>query len=104
MSGSELPNTYKSLKLRRKGRALYVTIDNPPINLITKSLLVDLIGFSQWAEKDRESTVIIFESTNPDFFIAHFDVEVLLDIEEDSRTGPIDSLTVFDELCLIKYS
>lgn len=100
MSGSELPNTYKSLKLRRKGRALYVTIDNPPINLITKSLLVDLIGFSQWAEKDPESTVIIFESTNPDFFIAHFDVEVLLDIEEDSRTGPIDSLTVFDELCL----
>ena len=92
---------YNHLTVRRSqnGRALYVKIDNPPINLITKSLLIDLIKFSQWAEKDEESTVLVLESSNPDFFIAHFDVEALLEIDSESRTGPANSLTVFDELC-----
>ncbi|MEC7845180.1 MAG: enoyl-CoA hydratase/isomerase family protein [Actinomycetota bacterium] len=94
-----ITENYNHLAVRRIGRALYATIDNPPINLITKSLLIDLIKFSQWVEEDEESTVLVLESSNPDFFIAHFDVEALLEIDSESRTGPVNSLTVFDELC-----
>jgi enoyl-CoA hydratase/carnithine racemase len=90
---------YKHLDVKRDGRALHVSINNPPINLITKSLLIDLIKFSQWAEEDEGSTIVVLKSNNPDFFIAHFDVEALLEMDAESRTGAVNSLTVFDEMC-----
>ncbi len=99
MSDDPASNEYDHLEVRRTGRAIRVSINNPPINLITKSLLIDLIRFSEWAEKDNSSTIVVLESRNPDFFIAHFDVEALLEMDSGTRTGPVDSLTVFDEMC-----
>jgi len=55
----------------------FVTIDNPPINLMTLDLVEELVSLTFEISMDDEIKVIVFQSANPDFFIAHFDVSVL---------------------------
>ncbi|MEM7365741.1 MAG: enoyl-CoA hydratase/isomerase family protein [Pseudomonadota bacterium] len=54
------------------------TIDNPPINLITRTLFQDLNRLSEQLETDEGVIVVVLQSANPDFFIAHYDVELIL--------------------------
>lgn len=70
---------FKFLKIRidPKGVA-WVTIDNPPINVLSLQLLAELSRFSLKVAKDDDVRVIVFDSADPDFFIAHFDVDSLL--------------------------
>ena len=98
MSESEAPE-YNHLHLFSEGQVLWVTIDNPPINLITKSLLVDLIQLSYWLENDTEHIVVVFQSANPNFFLAHFDVTALLGDQTDQQNSEDQDLNIFDGLC-----
>ena len=98
MSESEDPE-YNHLHLFSEGQVLWVTIDNPPINLITKSLLVDLIQLSYWLENDTEHIVVVFQSANPNFFLAHFDVTALLGVQTDQQNSEDQDLNIFDGLC-----
>ena len=90
---------YKHLTIYSKKGIIWVTIDNPPINLITKSLLSDLIRLSLWLEKEEESIVVVFQSANPDFFLAHFDVTTLLEAPVEAAETATDELNIFDQLC-----
>jgi len=54
------------------------TIDNPPINLITLGLFGELAGLAKQIAADPDVRVLVLRSDNPDFFIAHFDVEAIL--------------------------
>ena len=98
MSESETPS-YNHLQLFSESQVLWVTIDNPPINLITKSLLVDLIRLSNWLENDTEHIVVVFQSANPNFFLAHFDVTALLGDQNDQQNSEDHELNIFDALC-----
>ena len=98
MSESEDPE-YNHLHLFSEGQVLWVTIDNPPINLITRSLLVDLIRLSYWLENDTEHIVVVFQSANPNFFLAHFDVTALLGDHTDQQNSEDQELNIFDGLC-----
>ena len=98
MSDNKEP-LYRHLHISCESRVLYVTIDNPPINLITKSLLVDLIKFSEWLVTDENNTVVVFQSANPNFFIAHFDVEALLEQPTEPKPKYLVELNIFDQLC-----
>ena len=51
-----------------------VTFDHPPINTITLDTIRDLRCFVDTAETDPEVRVIVFDSANPDFFLAHYGV------------------------------
>jgi enoyl-CoA hydratase/carnithine racemase len=51
-----------------------VTLDNPPINLVDPVMIVELHHLLTEIEQDRQVAVVVFESANPEFFIAHFDV------------------------------
>ncbi|SAL09709.1 short chain enoyl-CoA hydratase [Caballeronia sordidicola] len=53
-------------------------LHNPPINLLDGDLLLDLCDLLDQAEADSELRVIVFESADPDFFIAHLDVHGFL--------------------------
>ncbi len=55
-----------------------VTLDHPPINLLDAAMIGDLDRLSRELEGDREVRVVLFESADPEFFIAHADVELLL--------------------------
>ncbi len=90
-----LGDDYRHLTVETDGRIVWITIDNPPINLITVDLLRDLLRVSARVEADDESTVVVLQSANPDFFIAHFDVTALQQAPSDPPDRPTE-LNPFD--------
>ena len=68
---------YRFLKIRVDRGVAFVTIDNPPINLLTLELSAELLRLAGEILADEEVRVTVFDSANPEFFIAHFDVNVL---------------------------
>ena len=57
----DLGDDYQCLSIETEGRAVWATIDNPPINLITRELLIDLLKFSERVAADPESTVVVLQ-------------------------------------------
>jgi enoyl-CoA hydratase/carnithine racemase len=51
-----------------------ITFDNPPINMFVPATIVELRALMTELEADRSVKVVVFQSANPDFFIAHLDV------------------------------
>lgn len=51
-----------------------IIINNPPINLFGPEFSVELIDRMDELEANERLKVVVFESANPDFFIAHLDV------------------------------
>jgi enoyl-CoA hydratase/carnithine racemase len=51
-----------------------VIINNPPINLFGPEFSVELMALMDELEANENLNVVVFESANPDFFIAHLDV------------------------------
>jgi len=70
-------NRFKLLKIRIDQGVAFVTIDNPPINLLNAELLGELSRLQRKIAMDDDVRVIVFDSADPDFFIAHFDVNFL---------------------------
>lgn len=68
---------YQFLKIRVDRGVAFVTIDNPPINLLTLELCSELVRLAGEILADGQVRVTVFDSANPNFFIAHFDVNVL---------------------------
>ena len=51
-----------------------VTFSNPPINMFTPTTIVELGTVMSDLESDLSVKVVVFQSANPDFFVAHLDV------------------------------
>jgi len=51
-----------------------ITFNNPPINMFVPSTIVELGALMADLEADPSVKAVVFESANPDFFIAHLDV------------------------------
>ena len=51
-----------------------ITFSNPPINLFVPATIVELGALLTELETDTSVKVVVFQSANPDFFIAHLDV------------------------------
>jgi enoyl-CoA hydratase/carnithine racemase len=68
--------SWTHLRLERRSPAYWrVTFDHPPINTITARTVVELAGLVDLVERDTELNVVVFDSANPDFFLAHYDTE-----------------------------
>jgi len=52
-----------------------ITISNPPINLYDPEMFAELNVLMDSIDADKDLKVVVFESTNPDYFIAHYDLE-----------------------------
>src|SRR4051794_15158377 len=50
-----------------------VTFDNPPINLVTPEMIVELPELIDQMEASPELRVVVFDSANPDYFLNHYD-------------------------------
>lgn len=75
--------TYQTLNVRRDGRILFVDFNNPPLNLINVQMVGELFDLAGSLAFDRETAVVVFGSANPEFFIAHFDLNDLLRLSND---------------------
>ena len=74
-------------------------IDAPPVNVMTPQLFRDLRNFADATATDDEVRVVVLRSANPEFFIAHFDVEVLEAAPVDEPAQRSDTLNSFHRMC-----
>jgi len=51
-----------------------ITFSNPPINMFVPTTIVELGALMTDIEADPSVKAVLFQSANPDFFIAHLDV------------------------------
>jgi enoyl-CoA hydratase/carnithine racemase len=84
---------YACLQAVKHGAVLVVTIDHPPINLLDLELITELDRLRKELHDDESVRVAVFQSANPDFFIAHADVALLLQVAAappppDDKLGP----------------
>ncbi|MBM7244204.1 enoyl-CoA hydratase/isomerase family protein [Rhodococcus fascians] len=77
---------YQYITTSKVGGVVTVVLDNPPVNVMSAPLLRELRNVLLDLEKDEVTKVIVFESANPEYFIAHFDM------------GLVDDLAAFDDL------
>src|SRR5262245_36238715 len=68
---------YSTLAVSREHRVATVTIDHPPMNLLDLALMTDLERLGRELEADPSTRVAVFQSGNPDYFIAHADVALI---------------------------
>ena len=79
---------YKVFKIEVKQGVVFVTIDNPPTNLINMPFWTDLERFFYQVKKDENVRVIVFQSADPEFFISHFDVSLLTKYPDEPPPKP----------------
>ena len=69
-----------ALRVRVDAGVAWVTIDHPPINLFDLPLMVEMDRLGRALETDPDVRVVVLQSADPDFFIAHADVNLILRI------------------------
>lgn len=60
---------------RRSPGYCRVTFDHPPINTVTATTVAELAELVGLIEQDPDLNVVVFDSANPDFYLAHYDLE-----------------------------
>src|SRR5262245_28378142 len=66
-----------TLSISREKGVSTVTIDHPPMNLLDLALMTDLERLGRELEADTDTRAVVFQSGNPDYFIAHADVSLI---------------------------
>jgi enoyl-CoA hydratase/carnithine racemase len=69
-------NQNNQLIVNRKTPAYWrITFHNPPINLLDPDTMFELLTLMDQIETDPDLKVIVFDSADPDYFIAHYDMK-----------------------------
>ena len=90
---------YNLLDVQIDNRLAVVTISNPPINIITNELYGELAALTVELKNDPDLTVVVFKSADPDFFLAHFDVETILTFPIDQPAAKDAELNPYHAMC-----
>jgi len=90
-------NEYQMLHFNIKNGVANITLDNAPVNALSGKLIKELKQLLNDLSTDKNVKVIIFDSINPDFFIAHVDMNILEEqaiLEELGKAAP-EGLNIF---------
>jgi enoyl-CoA hydratase/carnithine racemase len=90
---------YELLRVEVDRGVAFATVDNPPINLMTIPLFLELARFGEEVGDDPDVRVVVLRSANPEFFIAHFDVEAILGFPTDAPPRREEELNAFHAMC-----
>lgn len=77
-------DAYQCLKIRIDRGVCFATIDHPPINLADVALMQELDRLGRDIEADDRIRVVVFDSADPDFFIAHADVSLIQQLPDNA--------------------
>ena len=67
--------TYRRFTLDNSTPSLWrVTFDHPPINLIDSVMIGELGELFADVERNEGPAVLLFDSADPDYFLAHYDI------------------------------
>src|SRR5262249_37639967 len=65
---------FETITVRDEGSVLFADIAAPPMNLLGPELIRDLVALLHRAEADPAVKVLVLRSGDPDYFIAHIDL------------------------------
>ena len=65
-----------------------VTFDHPPINLIDHVMIGELGELLTEVERNEEPAVLVFNSADPDYFLAHYDIAADPSLVNSLPAGP----------------
>ena len=93
-------NGFQLLRLTIADGVATVRLDNPPVNVLSGKMMLELQQLLRGLAARQEVKVIVLESANPDFFVAHVDINILEEpaaLEELGSAAP-DGLNIFQAL------
>lgn len=65
------------LRISRADGVATITIDNPPVNVLDVPLMGEIRRFLLSVRDDPNTRVLVFQSADPEFFIAHVDMTLI---------------------------
>jgi len=74
----------QTIDVRRDGAAWFASIAAPPMNLLGPELVRDLVALVRTAEADDSVQVLVFRSADPDYFVAHVDVNRIAEYRQEA--------------------
>jgi enoyl-CoA hydratase/carnithine racemase len=96
-----MTSSTERLRVEVESGVATVTLANPPLNVMTLPLFGDLARFSAEVAADESVRAVVLRSDDPEFWIAHFDVEAILAFPTDApaqRVAQVDD-NPFHALC-----
>ncbi|KZF25315.1 ClpP/crotonase [Xylona heveae TC161] len=81
---------FGTIKTSQDGYIVRATFDHGPINIMDWSMVQDLATFVDSLKNDSSVKVVIFDSANPEFFIAQFSL-----LKHPNVPAPIDQVKLF---------
>lgn len=92
---------FSTFSLQQDGALLRVTLNNPPINLMGSKMTEELFMLGGRLHADPSVKVVLFDSADPDFFIAHFDLEdIVASASDPSKASKYPDINVLQSLAL----
>ena len=73
---------YTCFKIRMDRGVAFATIDHPPMNVLDVELLLEIDRIGQEIEADPKVKVVVFNSADPDYFVARGDVVAILGLPD----------------------
>ncbi len=73
--------SYTTFKTQCGAGICTVTFDYPPVNIQGLEMIADLNKLCKKLEGEKAIKVVVFQSANPDIFIAHADIDMLKDLQ-----------------------
>lgn len=92
---------YKTLRVDLAQGIARVRLDNGAINLLDKPMFKELLRLVDQLAADDAVRVVVLASANPDFFIAHFDVGLILKFPAEAPAPGAEPLPLspFHRMC-----
>ena len=75
-------HNYTSMRIKCKRGVAFLTLDYGELNLMDMVMLTDLDAALNQLEADAAVTVVVLQSANPDFFIAHADLNAIASLPQ----------------------
>ena len=83
--------SYEKIRVSSANGIARVTMDNGPVNVLSIRMMGELADFLDAVKSDSRIKVVLFDSANPDFFIAHVDMTIA---EEPDFMARLEALTL----------
>ncbi|MBR0725568.1 enoyl-CoA hydratase/isomerase family protein [Bradyrhizobium manausense] len=92
---------FETLRLREESGRLNVTLSNPPINLMSVKMVQELFQLTGFLIENPNIRVVVLDSADPEFFVAHFDLEQMEESMRDpSKASKYPDINVLQSLGL----
>jgi len=90
---------YRFLHVAASDGICRATIDHPPLNLLDTPLITEIGRLARELSTDDDVRVLILDSADPEFFIAHADVELIIGLPTDDTSlhGELSMFHAFTE-------